>query len=404
MPNKKSANKKKRPAARKSNKKKTYKAPRLWFSLFIVLLLLIAAMIIINHSRRDSDRVTLEEVRTDAVTTIEEDRSVSEAIEHSAELLGVPSNLISRRIDDGVFTYFIRIDRERIDLTLANMILSGSIENAGGTIVKGEDISRGSAQVLTVRNEAADRDYLIRISYARPGAYPSQKPKLAIIVDDFGEFSGDLLDEFLSTDINVTFAILPHLRHSEEVMNRAVESGREVILHIPMEPMGYPRNDPGANPILVEHSERQIIRRMEGYLRNLPLVSGANNHMGSLATTDRDVMKTVLEFLKERELYFIDSRTSSLSVAYDLAQSMLLPSAKRDMFLDMPDTSEETLRQKVEELEGMYRSNRNVIAITHCFDRQRLEMLNLFIEEAERIGYELVPVSVLFIRDVPEII
>ncbi len=403
MPKKQAASRRKRQTKKKSANRKN-KLPIIGFSLFLVLLLLIVAMIVVNHSRKGIDDEALEEVHAEIDEPIAEDYSVGEAIEHSAELLGVPSNLVTRRINDGVITYIVRVDRDRIDLTLANMIITGNVQNAGGTIVKGEEVSRGSAHVLTVRNEPAGRDYVVRLSYARTGSYPAERPKLAIIVDDFGEFSGELLDDFLETDINVTFAILPHLRHSELVMNRAVEKGREVILHIPMEPMDYPRNDPGPNPILVELSERQILRRMEGYLRDLPHVSGANNHMGSLATTDETVMQTVLEFLKERDLYFIDSRTSSLSVAFDLAQSMLLPSAKRDIFLDMPDSSEETLQEKIQEIKKMFQENRDVVVITHCFDRQRLDMLNLLIDQAKQMGFELVPVSSFFIRDVPDII
>lgn len=402
---------KKKQGSKAVKKNKNMSTVMLGVSFALVMVLLVAAMIIINYKPSGVQLADqTEAVRQDTVDEItspeqvDDDDSIDNAITHSAELLGVKPSLITKRIRDGVIHYHVQLDRNRIDLTLGNMIMTGNIENAGGVIIKGEEIARGTVHVLTVRNEKAGKDYNVRLSYARSGAYQEMSPKIAVIVDDFGEFGGALLEEFLRVDINVTFAILPHLKYSRKVMDRAVASGREVMLHIPMEPLDYPRNNPGINPVLVQHSNRDISRIMEGYLRSVPLVSGANNHMGSLATTDERVMKAVLSFLQEKEMYFVDSRTTSLSVAYDMAQRMMLPSARRDIFLDVPDSSEETFNNKIRELRTLRQSGRDVVVITHCFDSERLIMLHRFIDEAKKMGYEIVPVSKLFITDVPEIL
>ncbi len=386
-------------------KKRNNRSPSIGFLLIMMIVIIIIIVTVINHVRRTESEIVVpmitEEVRSEEPDPTDD---IESAIKHTAEQLGVPSHLLTKRFQDGQIHYNLQIDRARLDLNFANMIVTGHIELAGGTILKGEEVSRGSSHVLTVLTPDNEKEYIVRLSYARSGNYPQKFPQLAIIVDDFGEYAGDLLDEFLATDINVTFAILPHLRYSREVMDRAVETGREVMLHMPMEPIGYPRADPGINPILVEHTEKEINRIMQGYLRNLPKISGANNHMGSLATTDSRVMDIVLKFLKQHNLYFADSKTTNMSVGYEMAQKMVLPSVSRDMFLDVPDSSEETFMSKIEELKSMKHTKDQVVVITHCFDRQRLTMLNRFIEEAKKLGFELVPVSQLFITDLPEIL
>ena len=187
-------------------------------------------------------------------------------------------------------------------------------------------------------------------------------------------------------------------------MDRATAMGREVMLHIPMEPVNYPRVNPGNNPILVEQSDREISRIIEGYMRHLPKVSGANNHMGSLATADERVMAAVLTGLAKHNLFFVDSKTTQYSVAVDIAQILNVPVAQRDLFLDDPESSERIIRERLRQLEALKGQKNQVVAITHCFDKQRLEMLNLFIEEAQKIGFEIVPVSQLFVSELPEIL
>jgi len=248
----------KRGRRKSKSKSRAKKSPNIVIGLFLVLIFLIVAMSIINHRKK----IPVDEV----VEVVDQDR-IETAILHAINQLGVPGDIhtIDRR-KDGTY-FFIPLDKERVDLTFANMILTGQIEMAGGEIVKGEELSRGAVQVLTVKDAQRDLPYIVRLYYDTRGRYPERRPRLAIIVDDFGEYAGSLLDEFLATDPNVTFAILPDLRHSKTVMERAAEMGRETILHIPMEPLNYPRNNPGPNAVMVEHSDREIAKIIEGSLK-----------------------------------------------------------------------------------------------------------------------------------------
>ncbi len=377
----------KRKKGSKNQKKiKTY----VGITVFSFLLLLIILMMVSNH---------LKKKQVQEVVLIE--KSVEDGIKEAADLLGVPDRLYTKRVRNGEIHISMNLNRDRLDLNFANMILSGKIESYGGKIISGEENRRGTSH--TIRIEEGENIYLVTLAYDTRGTYPAKKPQLAIIVDDFGEISGELLDGFLASHPAVTFSILPGLRNSRLTMDKAVESGREVMLHIPMEPLGYPRNNPGKNAILVEHTDREIKRLMDGYLRELPLVLGANNHMGSLATADERVMTAVLKSLQENDLYFVDSRTTADSRGWDLAQRMMIPSIKRDLFLDAPQNTEAIMKERLKDLQKLKDKQDKVVLITHCSDKKRLELMNKFIEEAEKLGFEIVPVSQLFKSDVPEI-
>ncbi len=112
---------------------------------------------------------------------------------------------------------------------------------------------------------------------------------VAIIVDDLG---GDLgmMQEFLDLQLNLTVAVLPNVPHARAVAELAHAAGREVLLHIPMEPRDYPAVDPGEQALMVDLSREEVQHRLRGYLQTVPWVVGANNHMGSRFTESHEGM------------------------------------------------------------------------------------------------------------------
>jgi polysaccharide deacetylase 2 family uncharacterized protein YibQ len=127
---------------------------------------------------------------------------------------------------------------------------------------------------------------------------------------------------------------LPGLSYSKESEELAHEYGYEVMFHLPMEPKSIADNYPGRGAITTDMSEEEIHKIMTSYLSAFTYIKGVNNHMGSRATENEQVMRSVLKVLKPLGLYFVDSRTSSQSVAYKLAQAMEVPAGKNDLFID----------------------------------------------------------------------
>jgi polysaccharide deacetylase 2 family uncharacterized protein YibQ len=162
---------------------------------------------------------------------------------------------------------------------------------------------------------------------------PAGKPKVVIILDDWG-YSTKNCQYLREIKEPLTVAVLPDLPHSNDVMQCAHESGKELMLHLPMEPHNNTDPYPPDYVLKTAMSPIKVDRLLSNILDKMPLIDGVNNHMGSKATEDRRLMTTIFRQLKSRKLFYVDSRTASKSVCATVAKEMNLPFASRDVFLD----------------------------------------------------------------------
>ena len=190
-----------------------------------------------------------------------------------------------------------------------------------------------------------------------------QGPLVAIIVDDLG---ADLvmMQDFLDLQLNLTAAVLPNVPSARAVAELAHAAGREVLLHIPMEPRNYPMVDPGVKALMVDLSTAEVQQRLRDYLHTVPWIVGANNHMGSRFTESREGMRGVMQILKDQGLFFVDSRTTADSVAIAEAEGMAIANAERDLFLDN-ELSEEAIRRQIRKLIEIAKEQGSAIGICH---------------------------------------
>lgn len=210
--------------------------------------------------------------------------------------------------------------------------------------------------------------------------------RAAIIIDDMGQ-SLEMARKFMAIPIPITFAVLPYQRHSKEIAELAHSRGHEVILHLPMEPHGYPKVDPGQGALLLSMSRENLIENLRKAIDATPDLSGVNNHMGSRFTEEADPMKTVLEEIHRRGLYFIDSCTSPESAAPGVARKLRLPFRQRDVFLDN-EQSDDSIRGQVQQLIRKARVEGTAVAIGHPHE----STLNVLRQEAARFGREQVQI------------
>jgi polysaccharide deacetylase 2 family uncharacterized protein YibQ len=213
-----------------------------------------------------------------------------------------------------------------------------------------------------------------------------------VVIDDVG-FDESMALDFARLGLPMTFAILPHQRYSLALASRLREMGHEVILHLPMQPVGRPGSDPGEGAVIEGLSRDEIRAIVEGDLESVPGAVGLNNHMGSRATTDPILMRAVLEVARERGLFFLDSRTTSATVAYDLAVEMGIPAARRTVFLD--DRRERSyIEAQVRSLLERARMEGIALAIGHP-DQATLDALKESTGLLRSPDIRMVPVSTL---------
>jgi len=223
------------------------------------------------------------------------------------------------------------------------------------------------------------------------------EPKVAIIVDDIG-MSKAPVDELLELPAPVTLSVLPGLPYSRYAAEAANKKGREVMLHLPMEPMessGYMGPDAGEDTLLVGQPKEAIIAKLNKNLSSVPYIKGVNNHMGSKFMENQELVEAVLEEIKRRGLFFVDSFTSAGSLGYKTALNLGMKTGKRDVFLDN-SKDPEYVKSQIEKLIESARKNGYAIGICHPYPvtvEVLTEMVPVISEQVE-----LVPVSKVLTR------
>ena len=156
---------------------------------------------------------------------------------------------------------------------------------------------------------------------------------VAIIIDDIG-YDLKQIQELLKINADITFAVLPLCPHSRDAAEMFHKAHKETLLHLPMEPLSYPREKPGQGALFTDMSTEEIVFQLEKNIAAVPYISGVNNHMGSKFMMDEKKLTLVFNKLKSKKLFFVDSRTSSDTKTIVTAEKVGLPVAVRNIFLD----------------------------------------------------------------------
>ena len=214
-------------------------------------------------------------------------------------------------------------------------------------------------------------------------------PKLAILLDDLGS-DPEAAEAAFALHEPLTVSVLPFHPHSTEIAEEAKRRGVEVMLHLPMQAVGNELPEP--QQLHTGMSEAEVEDELSRMLANVPTAVGVNNHEGSLATTDPKLMAELMPLLKQRSLYFVDSRTTAATVAFDTAQQVGLRCGFRNVpFLD--DVEEVgAIRKQIELAIHGAEEKGEAIAIGHPH-KETLEALREMLPRAKGRGVQLVFVS-----------
>lgn len=194
------------------------------------------------------------------------------------------------------------------------------------------------------------------------GAVDPDQPLLAIVIDDWG-YGWQAARDFLAFDRPLTVAVLPHLPLSRSQANEAHARGHQVILHLPMEPLGEGW-DLGEGAVTTAMTSDEIDVDVRAALAAVPHISGVNNHMGSKATVDPRVVGDVLSAVKSAGLFFLDSRTNAESVVPEVARELGVPFLENDRFID-PDTDPQRVKERILLAARLAKRRGYAIAIGH---------------------------------------
>jgi polysaccharide deacetylase 2 family uncharacterized protein YibQ len=170
-------------------------------------------------------------------------------------------------------------------------------------------------------------------------------PRIAFIIDDIGS-SISRAQAFLDLKMPMTFSILPKLQYSDLLADEIHDQGQEIMLHQPMEPYCH-EIDPGPGALYISYRDTRIEEIIEENLSQIPQATGVNNHMGSRFTSCPDKVVEALKIIKQKDLFFVDSLTSSHSQAYKMARRLNMRTAPRNVFLDTSPDIRSVRRQLI---------------------------------------------------------
>ena len=228
--------------------------------------------------------------------------------------------------------------------------------------------------------------------YGRKVPPAGNLPRLAVVVSGLG-LSADATDRAINLPKEVTLSFTPYGPQLETDVATARQAGHEVLLDLPMEPISYPADDPGPHTLLTSLNPSDNIARLDWLLGRFKAYVGVINHMGSRFTASPDSLRPILHALKDRGLMFVDSRSTSKSVAAGLARQMQLPTAVNDRFIDHEPTRG-AIDQSLAAAEGKARARGVTLVVARPFP-VTLERMAEWLPMLESRGIEIVPITAI---------
>lgn len=242
------------------------------------------------------------------------------------------------------------------------------IENKSKTV---ENLEK-SKKNEQIQNKEKKQDLPFLIPPAQNGA------TLVFVIDDAG-MNAEYTKRYASLPFPLTIAVLPKLLHSKDCAYIVRSSGKELILHQPMQSLNH-NLDPGPGKISVDMSFSQISSIINENLAEIgPGVKGLNNHEGSEVTEDVLRIGAVLDVCLENKIYFLDSRTTANTKAPQAAlERDMTIFEKSGPYIDNIVSREAMLKEIYKSLEA---ANKNGSAIVIAHVDKSAEILPKLLEQ-----------------------
>jgi len=224
----------------------------------------------------------------------------------------------------------------------------------------------------------------------------SKVPRVAFVIDDVA-YETASMDHFASLQIPLTFAILPREKHSKELSQKANGLHFPVMLHLPMEPLDMVHNDPGPTGMYLKMNDQELKSQFEKNVASVPNIVGINNHMGSAFTESEPKMTLVMQWVKSKGVYFLDSHTTGKSVVCKEAKRIGVPCLVNETFLDNQDDVK-SIESQLDVVIKLAVKEGQTIAIGHYRRKFLVQALANKLPEFKSRGIEVVTLPTFFRR------
>ncbi len=213
-------------------------------------------------------------------------------------------------------------------------------------------------------------------------------PLITIVIDDMG-INVKRTKEISSLQYPITASFLTYANNLKSQIAVSKANGQEIMAHLPMEPQVMQNFTSKMLTTTMSDTEvKQTLKEMLDLFSNIVAV---NNHMGSKFTEDKHRMSIVMEELAERNLIFLDSKTTSHSASAEEAAHFGVKLVERNVFLDNKDDFNYIMGQ-LRQTEEIARTRGHAIAIGHPKEQTYLT-LKAWLPTLKEKGIRLVPLS-----------
>ena len=255
----------------------------------------------------------------------------------------------------------------------------------------GDDPFEAYAKRQDVIHRVLTATELERLPVPEFTARGASRPKIILVIDDMG-IDRRAVSSVINLPGPVTLSFLPYANDVAELATTARDAGVELMLHLPMEPQG--EDDPGPHALKSGMTGADFIKTLEWNLAQFEGFVGVNNHMGSQLTADEAAMKTVLAYLKHKDLFFMDSVTTGDTIVRRAGARVGANVFSRDVFIDAEAGNRQMVKSQLALVERIARQTGYAVAIGHP-RKETLEVLGPWLTTAPARGFDLVPASAL---------
>ena len=286
----------------------------------------------------------------------------------------------------------------------SNLAITKAVRGAGGSVVQVTEEGPDWRGLTTLEMHVAHGDFethriVLSESADEPAARApasGARPKVAIVIDDLGYNRSAATHQLIGLGVPITISVLPHTPYAADIAEAAHRAGKEVLVHIPMEPEDYPELNAGEGVLLTSHSHAEIRELVSSAVDAVPYAAGANNHMGSAFTKDRARVRVVMETLRAEDYFFLDSMTTPESVGISEASRAGVPTARNRMFIDssLDEHGRVDVESQLQDLAAIARRRGSAVGIGHP-RKETISILARVLPRMQQQGIELVFVSEL---------
>ncbi|WP_320046984.1 divergent polysaccharide deacetylase family protein [uncultured Ilyobacter sp.] len=320
-------------------------------------------------------------VRKDSYTKVMEKNTVKELkeLEKTLETLGEKTGV------DIVKTG----DLYKVELEKGTEVGLGETE-----ALRAESSIEGNKEKILYRDFRGEKRMVIELYYYTP--IPPTPPKkvysgkLSILIDDVG-MNTQTADIFGKIKKPVSFATIPFLPRSSEATEKLKEYGFQVILHMPMAGSSDSLNSRTEGILMPKMTKEEVYKRFDKAIGDVGEMKGFNNHMGSRFTENAFQMKTLLKYAKNKDMFYIDSKTTSKTKGYSTAKELGVPTYYCSKFLDNSKNVED-IKKEIKAAVKMATDSGKILAIGH-YHKNMAVALKSMVDYIENEGVELVYVS-----------